>query len=138
MQGLEATVNYRIADNLSVKADYSYTDSEQKTGDFTGEPLNKIPKRMSNISLNWDTSDTINLWSRINYRGETTDYLSRTSLSDGTPGYTMMDIGARYWMTENLKLMAGLYNVTDRVVTNDTYGVVLDGRRLTVSFNLDF
>lgn len=49
-----------------------------------------------------------------------------------------MDIGAQYWMTADLKLMAGLYNVTDRVVTNDTYGVVLDGRRLTVSFNLDF
>ncbi|MAJ38699.1 MAG: hypothetical protein CMK62_01080, partial [Pseudoalteromonadaceae bacterium] len=64
--------------------------------------------------------------------------LSRTSLSDGTPGYTMMDIGARYWITDDLKLMAGLYNVTDRVVTNETYGVVLDGRRLTLSFNYDF
>ncbi|GAB0110967.1 colicin FY TonB-dependent receptor YuiR [Pseudoalteromonas distincta] len=138
MQGVEATVNYRIADNLRFKADYSFTDSEQKSGDFAGEPLNKIPKSMANATLNWDASDTINLWSRVNYRGETTDYLSRTSLSDGTPGYTMMDIGAQYWMTDNLKVMAGLYNVTDRVVTNETYGVVLDGRRLTVSFNFEF
>ncbi|WP_241764538.1 MULTISPECIES: TonB-dependent receptor domain-containing protein [unclassified Pseudoalteromonas] len=138
MQGVEATVNYRIADNLRFKADYSFTDSEQKSGDFAGEPLNKIPKSMANATLNWDASDTINLWSRVNYRGETTDYLSRTSLSDGTPGYTMMDIGAQYWMTDNLKVMAGLYNVTNRVVTNETYGVVLDGRRLTVSFNFEF
>ena len=138
MQGLEATISYRINQSLRVKGDYSYTDSEQKTGDFAGEPLNKIPKSMANISLNWDASDTVNLWSRVNYRGETTDYLSRTSLSDGTPGYTMMDICARYWITDDLKLMAGLYNVTDRVVTNETYGVVLDGRRLTLSFNYDF
>ncbi|XQF90349.1 hypothetical protein ACOBV8_00705 [Pseudoalteromonas espejiana] len=49
-----------------------------------------------------------------------------------------MDIGAQYCITAALKSVAGLYNVTDRDVTNDTYGVVLDGRRLTVSFNLDF
>lgn len=138
MNGLEATINYRLADNLRFKADYSYTSSEQKTGAFVGKPLNKIPKSMSNVSLSWDISDTLNAWSRVNYRGETTDYLSRTSLSDGTPGYTMMDIGTSYWVTDSLKITASLQNATNRIVTNETYGVVLDGRRFTLGLSLDF
>ena len=40
-------------------------------------------------------------------------------------------------MNDKLKLMAGVYNVADRQVTNESYGVVLDGRRLNLSFNLD-
>lgn len=138
MQGVEASLNYWLTDSLQFKADYTYTDSEQKTGDFAGEPLNKMPKQMANVSLNWDASNKLNLWGRVNYRGETTDYLGRTSMSDGTPEYTLVDIGAMYWLTDGLKLMAGLYNVADKTITSDNYGVVLDGRRLNVSFNLDF
>ena len=138
MRGLEASISYHLASDILFKADYSHTYSEQKTGDFAGKPLNKIPKNMSNISLSWDISDNINAWSRVNYRGKTSDYISRTRLSDGTPGYTMMDVGASYWATDNLKISTGLYNVANRVVTNETYGVVLDGRRVTLDVSFDF
>lgn len=138
MQGVEASMNYWLTDSLQLKADYTYTDSEQKTGDFAGEPLNKMPKQMANISLDWDASQLLNIWGRVNYRSETSDYLSRTSMSDGTPEYTLVDIGVMYRVTETLNLMAGLYNVADKEITSDTYGVVIDGRRLNVSFNLDF
>ena len=138
MQGVEMSVNYWLSDTVQLKADYTYTDSEQKTGEFAGEPLNKMPKQMANVSLNWDASGKLNFWGRINHRGETTDYLGRTSMSDGTPAYTLADVGSVYRATEDLKLMVGVYNVADKEITNDNYGVVLDGRRVTVGFNFDF
>jgi len=59
-------------------------------------------------------------------------------MSDGTPGYGFVDIGAGYRLTDNVNVKAGLYNVANKEVTNDSYGVVLDGRRLTVGMTVDF
>ena len=47
-------------------------------------------------------------------------------------------IGAGYRLTDNVNVKAGLYNVANKEVTNDSYGVVLDGRRLTVGMTVDF
>jgi outer membrane receptor for ferrienterochelin and colicins len=33
---------------------------------------------------------------------------------------------------------AGLYNLADKEITNDDYGVVLDGRRLNLGLAVDF
>lgn len=138
MQGVEVSVDYWLTDALRLTTNYTYTDSEQKSGEFAGQPLNKMPKQMANVGFDWSFSDSFNLWGRVNYRGETSDFLGRTSMSSGTPEYTLVDMGAVYRLSDRLKLTAGLYNVADKSITNDTYGVVLDGRRLNVSFNWDF
>ncbi|GAB3378432.1 TonB-dependent receptor [Spongiibacter taiwanensis] len=138
MEGVEMTFSYGFSDNLRVKGNLTYTESEQKTGEFAGSPLNKIPRKMGNISLDWDPTSKLNLWTRLNYRGETSDYLGRTSISDGSPGYSFVDLGVSCYLNEALRVMAGVYNVGNKEITNDTYGVVLDGRRLTVSMTLEF
>ena len=81
---------------------------------------------------------SMDVWGRVNYRGETSDFLGRTSMSAGTPGYTLVDLGGVYHLSDQLKVMAGVYNVADKTITNDTYGVVLDGRRINMSLNYDF
>ncbi|WP_345426092.1 TonB-dependent receptor domain-containing protein [Halioxenophilus aromaticivorans] len=138
IRGLEASVKYNLTQALSLTADMTLTKSELQSGEFAGEPLNKIPKRMANLGLDWDINFAMNVWGRVNYRGETSDYLGRTSVSEGTPGYTMVDIGGSYNATESLQLMLGLYNVANKEVTNDTFGVVLDGRRLDLSVSYSF
>ncbi len=57
----------------------------KKSGEFKGQPLNKMPKHMLNIGLDYDVSDRWNTWMDYNYRGKTSDYLSRTSMASGTP-----------------------------------------------------
>ncbi|MGM0569895.1 TonB-dependent receptor domain-containing protein [Marinobacter sp.] len=138
MQGVELSLDYGITPILTFSSSYTYTDSEQKSGDFEGEPLNKIPKHMANAGLDWQTTERLNLWLDGNYRGETTDYLSRTSMADGTPDYTFVDVGMVYALNDSARVKAGLYNVADKEVTNDTYGVVLDGRRLNLGLTVDF
>ena len=129
IQGLEFTLDYAITDDLSWMSSYTFTDSEQKSGEFKGEPLNKQPRHMFNTNLDWQVTDKLNLWSQYNYRSRTSDYLSRTSMSEGTPGYGFVDIGAVYGLSRNVDLTAGLYNVANKEVANDDYEVVLDGRR---------
>lgn len=138
MQGVELTLDYDITPTVRLSSSYTYTESEQKTGDFKGEPLTKMPKHMANVMLDWQTTDRLNLWLEGNYRSKTSDYLSRTSMSDGTPSYGFIDTGLVYGLTENTQLKAGLYNITSKEVTNDDYGVVLDGRQYNLGLTVNF
>tara|TARA_R110000868_G_scaffold63507_7_gene191646 strand:+ start:1384 stop:3468 length:2085 start_codon:yes stop_codon:yes gene_type:complete len=138
MQGVEVTLDYMIQPSLDFMTSYTYTESEQKTGEFKGDPLNKQPKHMANALFDWTLTPRLSAWLQGNYRSETSDYLSRTSVDDGTPGYGFVDLGGVFRVTDNLDLKAGLYNVANKEVTNEDYGVVLDGRRLIVGLTLDF
>ncbi|OWL88608.1 TonB-dependent receptor domain-containing protein [Halopseudomonas aestusnigri] len=138
MQGVELTLDYRFQPNWNLSSSYTFTRSEQKSGEFKGEPLNRQPRHMLNGLLEWDVNARLNAWLQGNYRSKTSDYMGRTSMSDGTPGSGFVDIGAGYRLTDNVNVKAGLYNVANKEVTNDSYGVVLDGRRLTVGMTVDF
>lgn len=138
MQGLEVTLDYLIRPSLDFMASYTYTESEQKTGEFKGEPLTKQPEHMVNALLDWTVTPRLSAWLQGNYRSETSDYLGRAAVSEGTPGYGFVDAGGVFRLTDNLDLKAGVYNIANKEVTNESYGVVLDGRRLNVGLTLDF
>lgn len=138
IQGVELSLDYWLADGLRFNSSYTFTDSEQKSGDFAGEPLNKMPEHMANLGLDWSLDDSLSLWAQANYRGKTSDYLSRTSMAPGTPAYALADVGVVYRLNPRVDVKLGLYNVTDRTVTNESYGVVLDGRRINLGLNIDF
>ena len=138
MRGAESTVGWMITDSLDWTANYTYTESEQKSGQFSGKPLNKMPKHMFNTTLDWQASQDIALWSRLNLRGKSSEYLSRTSMSNGTPSYTQIDIGVRYHANKNMLFSAGIYNLFDKQIDYATYGTVLDGRRYTVGATYTF
>ena len=138
MQGLELTFDYAITPAVGLSSSYTFTDSEQKSGEFAGEPLNKIPEHMVNLHLDWQASRDLNLWVQGNYRSETSDFLGRRSMEDGTPGYGFADAGLVYVLNDSARIKAGVYNLANKEVTNDQYGVVLDGRRLNLGLTVDF
>lgn len=138
MQGLEATLDYRFSPAWKLSSSYTFTRSEQKTGDYAGQPLNKQPKHMLNAMIDWQATQQLSVWAQANYRSKTSDFLSRTSMSDGTPAYSLMDIGMVYRVNQSTRVKAGIYNVANKKITNDTFGVVLDGRRATVGMTVDF
>lgn len=138
MQGVELTADYQITRTLNITSSYTYTESEQKSGEFKGEPLTKTPKHMFNANLGWDATEKLNTWLQYNFRGKTSDYLGRTSMTPGTPSYGFYDAGLVYKATKNMKITAGIYNIGNKEITNDVYEVVLDGRRFTVGMTVDF
>ncbi|QXF34235.1 ligand-gated channel protein [Photorhabdus luminescens] len=139
IRGIEATMNWDIVENWSLAANYTYTDSEQKSGKNKGKPLNKMPKHMVNATLNWQALPEMQTWTRVNFRGKTSDYLDRGErMSEGTPSYAFVDIGAVYNLTKDLRVLGGVYNVFDKRVTSENYGAQLDGRRYNIGINYDF
>jgi len=138
IRGVEATSTWQMRDDLRLSANYTYTYSRQKSGEFAGRPLNKMPKHMANATVDWDVNGQWNAWSRVNFRGKTSEYLSRTSMAEGTPSFTFLDMGVNYKMNKNVSMGLGIYNVFDKRVNNDNFGAVYDGRRYWASLTLGF
>ena len=138
IRGVESTFGWKMAHDLNWTASYTYTESEQRSGKFSGKPLNKMPKHMFNTTLDWQTTQDLGLWSRLNFRGKTSEYLSRTSMAQGKPSYSQLDIGLRYDVLKDLLVTAGVYNVLDKQIGYDTYGLVLDGRHYTAGITYRF
>jgi outer membrane receptor for ferrienterochelin and colicins len=138
MRGVESTFGWKITQDVNLTSNYTYTESEQKSGKFSGKPLNKMPKHMFNSTLDWQATSDIGVWSRLNLRGKTSEYLSRTSMAKSTPSYTLVDVGLRYNANKDMMVSAGVYNVFDKTIDYDDYGTILDGRRYTVGLTYNF
>ncbi|MDX7999602.1 ligand-gated channel protein [Xenorhabdus sp. Reich] len=138
IRGIETTINWDIIDSLSLAANYTYTDSEQKSGKYKSQPLNKMPTHMANATLSWQALPELDTWTRINFRGKTKNYQYRSSMRDGTPSYTFVDLGMSYNLVKNVRLSGGIYNILDKRVTEESHDAVLDGRRYQIGINYDF
>ncbi|GEK73781.1 MULTISPECIES: ligand-gated channel protein [Halomonas] len=138
-RGVEFSLSTPLADNLDLSTSYTYTDSEQKTGEYKGEPLNQLPKHQVTASLDWQATERLSQWTRLTYRGEEsqpTTGPSRDAIV--APSYTFVDAGLGYQLTPQTTLNAGLYNLFDEDITEEEYGYVEDGRRLWLGINVEF
>ncbi|MFP3353740.1 TonB-dependent receptor, partial [Pseudoalteromonas sp. SIMBA_153] len=54
------------------------------------------------------------------------------------PSYTLADFGVNYFVTRDLKLAAGVYNLFNKEIGVEEYGYVEDGRRLWLSAAYSF
>ncbi|WP_127472532.1 ligand-gated channel protein [Acinetobacter colistiniresistens] len=138
MRGAEATFGWQVLPNVNLSANYTFTDTEQKSGINKGKPLNEMPKHMFNTTADWEINDQFSSWGRVNYRSKTSDYLSRTAMAKGKPAYTMVDVGLNYKPTQNIAVAAGIYNLFDKEIDTATYNYVLDGRRYNLGVTYSF
>lgn len=138
MRGIELTTGWQITEDWKLSTNYTFTESEQKSGEFQGKALNQMPKHMINGVLDWQATEDLGLWSRVNFRSETSEYLSRTSMAVSTPSYTFVDAGVSYQALKNLQLSGGVYNILDKTVDYEHYNTTLDGRRYTVGMTYNF
>ena len=135
IQGVELNGRWDLTPTLAVKGNYTYTDSEQKTGANAGAPLALTPEQKANIRTDWTLNDKTQLWASLNYYGE--EY-GNTINDEASPGYTTADFGGSYELTKNVSFNAALYNVTDKRLDDETYGTVNYGRTLWASTTVRF
>ncbi|AWM58955.1 TonB-dependent receptor [Stutzerimonas stutzeri] len=139
-QGLELAASWTFAPAWTLSANYTYTDSEQKSGDNKGEPLTNTPEHLANAKLNWQTTDRLNLWLKSEYRGERARFTSSyenladngrystnqsiyDTLGKNTKAYTLFHLGGSYRASENLTFNAAIYNLLDKdFVDGKAYG----------------
>lgn len=150
IQGLELGGTWRATDALTLKANYTFTDSEQRGGLYSGQPLGRTPEHMANARVDFEATARLNLWGSITYRGEEVNAGLRvgtngTPIFDGArqvgrlyPDYTLVDIGANWKVRDNVALKLGVYNLTDKVLDVATYDYQGDGRRFWLGVNVEF
>jgi outer membrane receptor for ferrienterochelin and colicins len=150
IQGLELSGRWDATSQLSLRANYTFTDSEQEGGLYSGLPLSRVPEHMANIRADYEATDRLTLWGAVNYHGEEVNAGLRVGINgqpvmDGPrqvgriyPDYALMDIGANWRVRDNVDLRFGVYNVADKVLDVARYDVQGDGRRYWIGVGLDF
>lgn len=150
ISGLELAGDWAITPTLTTRASYTYTKSEQKSGDFAGFPLARTPKHMASLRFDWQTPvEGLDSWLSANYHGSEINAGLRIG-SNGTPvvingvtgrkysAYTTVDIGANYQLTERATVNAALYNVFNKEVRESDFNTVQEGRRLWLGLTANF
>ncbi|MDY8110832.1 TonB-dependent receptor [Fulvimarina sp. 2208YS6-2-32] len=152
IRGVELTAGWDPMDSLSLIANYTYTESEQKTGDYAGFALARTPKHQANARADWFTPvEGLSVYAAGFYHGEETNAGLRIGSSgkpvydgDGKivarkyPDYFTADIGTTYEISQNVTVNAAVYNLFDEEVTPDEYNTVVEGRRFWASLKASF
>ncbi|WP_136066568.1 TonB-dependent receptor domain-containing protein [Modicisalibacter radicis] len=138
IDGVELGLDWAVTPMLDLNASYTYTDSEQKSGDNAGLPLNDQPRHRASIGVNWDATRLTHVWTKARFKGEAEQVAGRGGLSEAYPSYTLVDAGVRHQLKPNLALYGGVYNVFDKRIDYDNYGRVLDGRAYNAGVTLSF
>lgn len=135
IKGIELNGRWDISQDVALKGNYTYTDSEQKSGANAGAPLALTPERKANLRAEWNVNDRTQLWTATNYYGK--EY-GNTVNDEPSPAYTTADLGGSYELTKNVSFNAALYNITDKRLDDETYGTVNHGRTLWASTTVRF
>ncbi len=115
-RGIEFGGQLPIASMLTIGGNYTFTESEQKSGTNAGMPLTNTPKHMVNASLMADPTDRLSGWLRGEYRSERA---RRTSVATNAAydalgdykAYALFHLGGSYSLTENVSLSLTVYNL---------------------------
>ncbi len=149
-RGVEFAGRLRFLDDWSLGANYTFTDSEQKSGVEAGRPLTDTPRHMVNANLRWQINARANAWLRGEYRSKRYrgEGPARDELGD-YKAYALAHLGGAYEVTSNVTVSATIYNLfnTD-FVRQLPYGSPVayapeytnnqEPRRLWVSVRVDF
>ncbi|MEG2497821.1 TonB-dependent receptor [Brevundimonas sp.] len=118
IRGAELAGRWQLMDSLSVRANYTYTDSEQKSGANKGLPLGESAKHMANASLNWQPTERLNLMLTGEARADR--YAGQHSVTNEAiyyKDYGVLNLGASYIVNDWLTVNARVNNLLDRDFT---------------------
>ncbi len=114
-------------DNFGVRGAVAYADGEDED---TGEPLNTIQPLTAVLGLSYGSEDGKwggqLIWTGIKAK-DSSDISAGSALRE-TSGYGLLDLTARYRLSESLSANAGVYNIMDKTYIRwaDTAGIGRD------------
>ena len=135
--GIELNADWQISADVKANANYTWNHSEQKSGINKGYALNDYPRHMANLSLSWAATQSLDVWSTVNYRSSNRNSGNNYKYDD----YTMVDVGVRYQLNKHTQLMAGVYNVLDedpKLTTAWNESAQVEGRRYNLGARVEF
>lgn len=125
IQGVEVAGRYQITPAWSFRANYTWTDSEQKSGPAKGQPLNKTAEHMANATLDWQATDSFNVFLQAEL---SIDRFNQWDTANNRPihyrDYEVYNLGARLQLTDNITVNALVANLLDEDFT--TYKTIFN------------
>lgn len=124
-QGIELTSRLNLAQDWTLRLNYTYTDSEIKQNGVANGPLSDTAKHMANATLRWDAGERYSFWLQGEYRGKSRRFDGNPSTYAGDTraayealgelkGYTVFNLGGQYRASKNVTLNATVYNLFDK------------------------
>ncbi|MFC3607828.1 TonB-dependent receptor domain-containing protein [Stutzerimonas tarimensis] len=131
-KGIELAGRWEFAPAWAIAANYTYTDSEQKSGANRGAPLTNTPEHMAHLRLSWEANHRTTLWFKGEYRGERARFTDRyenltaanQALYDAAgdlKAYQVFHLGGSFRASENVTLNATIFNLFDKDFTSGRY-----------------
>ena len=139
---------------IYVDISYAYTDTEQKSGDKKGEPLNSVPLHSLTTKLSYKTPSW-QLYGRYkgNFKRPTSNISARAGYEQNVPKFYktlhMVDLGTSYRFSNGVTLGFVANNLLDIDTTKDfimwqqnfakaSYSTMIPGRNYWLSVSADF
>ncbi|MGM0631220.1 MAG: TonB-dependent receptor domain-containing protein, partial [Pseudomonadota bacterium] len=118
VQGVEVAARYVMSEAWSIRGNYTWTDSEQKSGSQAGLPLTNTAEHMANLWLNWQASDVLTVYLQGELRSDRyRGYDSNIDKQLYFENYSLLNLGANYKLTESVDLNLRINNLLDRDFT---------------------
>lgn len=115
IRGVEVAGRWRILDTVGLRGNYTYTDSEQKSGAEIGRPLGNSARHMANVSLDWRPTARLSFLVTGEMRSKR--YRGLHALTNEElfyKSYTVLNLGGAYELTDWLTVNARVNNLLDR------------------------
>ena len=119
-RGVELAARWDILPTLSLSGNYTYTDSEQKSGAQKGQPLVNTPEHMLNSTLSWDVLPRLNMALIAELRDER--YRGTATTTGPQPvtrklyyqSYELYHLSMRFQASDALTLHGRINNLMDK------------------------
>jgi outer membrane receptor for ferrienterochelin and colicins len=118
LNGVEVAGRWQIASTWSLRGNYTYTHSEQLSGDDKGLPLGNSPEHMLNATVDWRLLPQFNVFlvsenQFKRYRGQHVITDEKLYYKD----YQVFHLGASYQANKTFTLNARINNLLDKDFT---------------------
>lgn len=142
-RGFELSASTPLTDDLLLKANYTYLDTEAEDSDGVKTTLTGRPEHQASLSFDYQATDVLATYLSVNYISgmQYSSWVSGVGDVYSTlPSYYRTDIGLTADVTNNLVLRAGIKNIGDvRLDEEDTgYTTYELGRNYFVSAAYNF
>ena len=157
IKGVELTATVPLTRALLVAANYTYTDSERKgSGEpafdgssLDGLPLDKTPKHLANVRVDWNVSHEVRAYVLGQYQGTQyyTGFRNGAVATRTRAPSTTFDMGVSFNVNEHFSLKMAVLNLTNKIVPIDDRGrfagldgnwMVDEGRRFWGTASISF
>ena len=127
IRGVEVAGRLKIVDGVTLRANYTYTDSEQRSGPEKGQPLTNTAKHMANATINWQITEGLSTQLTAEHRSSRYRGLGVDGSHLYYKGYEVLHLGAQYRLTDFLTLSVRVNNLLDRDFTSYQHTFVANG-----------